>query len=332
MNNVIESGNYCVYAHTSPSGKKYVGQTGRKPEQRWGKNGINYLAKKNDKYIHSAFAKAILKYGWDNIEHEIIASNLTKEEADNFEKLLIEKLNTMNPKYGYNCKEGGSHGSLSEESKRKLSESTKGEKSHMYGKHLSEETKKKISNSRKGTLSSEETKRKISDATKGESNPFYGKQHTEESRKKMSESQKGLRMGASHFASRKVKQYNLQGNLIKVWDCMREAGRELRINYHNIYSCCQNNRRTAGKFIWRYFEDDITDEYLAWCNKVPLDINSKKCVAQYSLSGELVCVFESIAEAKSKTGIGAISLCCSGKRQTAGGFIWKYYEDIEIVA
>ena len=67
MSNVIENGNYCVYIHTSPSGKKYVGQTMRNPEQRWGKNGIQYLNKKKEKYTHPAFANAILKYGWDNI-------------------------------------------------------------------------------------------------------------------------------------------------------------------------------------------------------------------------------------------------------------------------
>ena len=29
MGNIIENGNYCVYVHTSPSGKMYVGQTGK---------------------------------------------------------------------------------------------------------------------------------------------------------------------------------------------------------------------------------------------------------------------------------------------------------------
>lgn len=45
MGNIIENGNYCVYIHTSPSGKMYVGQTGLKPEQRWGKDGSRYLSK-----------------------------------------------------------------------------------------------------------------------------------------------------------------------------------------------------------------------------------------------------------------------------------------------
>ena len=63
-----------------------------------GKDGSGYLIKKNDKYCQPAFASAILKYGWNNFEHEIVANNLTKEEADDFEKLLIKKLNTMKAK------------------------------------------------------------------------------------------------------------------------------------------------------------------------------------------------------------------------------------------
>ena len=121
MNDVIENGNYCVYVHTSPSGKRYVRQTKLKPERRWGKDGSYYLKKKdNGEYAQRFFAHAIIKYGWESFEHEIVASNLTKEEADNFEKLLIEKLNTMNHLYGYNLREGGSHGTLSEDSRKKI--------------------------------------------------------------------------------------------------------------------------------------------------------------------------------------------------------------------
>lgn len=139
MSNMIENGNYCVYVHISPSGKKYVGQTRTKPERRWGKNGSYYLhKKKNGEYAQPAFANAILKYGWENFDHEIIASNLTKEEANNFEKLLIEKLNTMNPKCGYNLREGGHNSHISEETRKKISESLKGKKQpeHVKKKRL----------------------------------------------------------------------------------------------------------------------------------------------------------------------------------------------------
>ena len=295
MGNMIENGNYCVYIHTSPSGKMYVGQTKLKPEERWGKNGSHYLKKKiNGDYIHPAFAHAILKYGWNNIEHEIVASSLTSEEADNFEKLLIEKMNTKNRKYGYNLKDGG-----------------------LGGGGFSEEIKKKISN-----------------ATKGENNPFYGKNHSEESLKKMSESHKGLNMGEAHFASKKVCQYDSLGSLINIWNCMNEAERELNISKGSIYNCCKGIQKKSGGFIWKYVDENITEEYIAWCNKLHSGGNQKKPIAQYSLNNKFICLFNSITEAGTNTGVdkGSISACCREKSKTAGGYIWKYYEDVEMMA
>lgn len=329
MSNIIKNGNYCVYAHTSPSGKMYIGLTGLKPEKRW-ENGKGYLSKtktKNGKYHQPAFAQAILKYGWNNFEHEVVARNLTKEEADNFEKLLIEKLNTTNPKYGYNIKEGGSNGGHSEETKRKLSEFNK-------GKHLSEEHKNKISESNKGKCLSEETKKKLSEANKGkntgEKNYLYGKHLSEETKRKISEANKGKLVGANNPHATKVNQYDLDGNIIKIWSSIVDASRELKMSKQSIYQCCSNcytNCKTAGGFIWRYSNDELTKEYIDSCNKRW----NEKSVAQYCLSGELICVFNNITEAELKTGVSHshISSCCRGDRKTAGGFIWKYYENNE---
>ena len=50
---------------------------------------------------------------------------------------------------------------------------------------------------------------------------------------------------------------------------------------------------------------------------------NRRSVNQYNLSGELVGVYESILEAKHKTGINP-NQCVSGHTKTAGGFFWKY--------
>lgn len=290
MGNIIENGNYCVYVHTSPSGKKYVGQTGVDPEKRWRNGGKGYLSKRDGGYSQPIFAHAILKYGWDNFEHEIIADNLTKEEADNFEKLLIEKLNTINSNYGYNLREGGSHGGLSEEtkkkigevqkgkimseeSKRKISQSLKGDKSPLYGTHPSKEARKRMSEAQKKRAIekgfSEEHRRKISEANKGENNWNFGGHLSEETKRKMSESRKGEKhfMYGKHHSEetkrkikesqkmRKIAQYNLQGELIRIWDCMHDIGRELGIAISNVQKCCKGKRKTSAGFIWKYYED-----------------------------------------------------------------------------
>lgn len=331
MGNVIENGNYCVYVHTSPSGKKYVGQTGKTPEDRW-RYGCGYLYKNEDgEYKQPAFARAILKYGWENIEHEIIASNLTKEEADNFEKLLIKELDTMNPKYGYNCKEGGSNCVLSEESRKKISDAHKGEKHHMFGKHHSEETKRKISESHKGLKMSEETRRKLSEYRRGENSPMYGKHHSEESRRKISENQKNKRIGADSPLAKKVVQYDLNGIVVKNWGCINDVRKEIGINISNIIKCCKRNPRykTVGGYIWRYAEDVLTEEEIVQCQNGRR--TGKVRIIQYTISGEFVCVFDSVTEAELKTGIPRkyILRCCRNERNHTGGFIWRYYDDIK---
>lgn len=94
---------YVVYSHTSPSNKKYIGITRQIPTKRWA-NGNGY---KNNKY----FSKAIEKYGWNNIKHEILFEGLSHDEACNKEIELIARYNTTNKDYGYNITKGG-EGSL----------------------------------------------------------------------------------------------------------------------------------------------------------------------------------------------------------------------------
>lgn len=93
-----------------------------------GENGCGYKTQ--------YFNRAIQKYGWNNIKHEIIANNLTHDEACAFEKRLINKLQSNNLKYGYNLTSGG--------------EGTCGisnykDKNPFYGKKHSQETKIKMS-------------------------------------------------------------------------------------------------------------------------------------------------------------------------------------------
>lgn len=73
---------------------------------------------------------------------------------------------------------------LSEEIKRRISETMKGRPAPNKGKTLSEETKQKMSDATKGKQKSEEHKRKLSEACRG-------KIISEETKQKMSKSQKG---------------------------------------------------------------------------------------------------------------------------------------------
>ena len=90
---------------------------------------------------------------------------------------------------GEKCYIFGKH--HSEETRKKISESNKGENNPMFGKHHSAETRKKLSEARKGKHHSEESRKKISEALNGKPAWNKGKQHSAEARKKMSEAQNG---------------------------------------------------------------------------------------------------------------------------------------------
>lgn len=93
---------WTVYEHITPSGKKYIGITGQVPKVRW-QNGHGY-----ERNPH--MWAAIQKYGWNNIEHKILFSGLTKKAADIYEIEFIAVCQTTDRKYGYNMQKGGRYG------------------------------------------------------------------------------------------------------------------------------------------------------------------------------------------------------------------------------
>lgn len=90
-----------IYCYTSPSGKKYIGQTKTTLKERAKSNGKGY---KGCKY----FYKAIQKYGFENFSVEILAEvplDIINEE----EKSYIFLYNTTDRNKGYNIDDGGTN-------------------------------------------------------------------------------------------------------------------------------------------------------------------------------------------------------------------------------
>ena len=131
---------YCVYMHICPNNKKYIGMT-KDIKARW-QYGNGYRD-------NIDFYESIKLYNWKNIEHLIIADSLTKEEAEELEEQLILEHKTYDSNYGYNKYIGNK---WTEERKNEYSEKFSGENAYWYGKTLSEEAKRKMSNSRSGEL------------------------------------------------------------------------------------------------------------------------------------------------------------------------------------
>lgn len=96
-----KSGKYSVYVHfMKPTGKRYVGCTGQKPQRRF-QNGIGY--EKNEPFFAD-----IKRYGWESVDTTIIAETDDFELAVSFENAAIERFDTLNPERGYNHWRSGS--------------------------------------------------------------------------------------------------------------------------------------------------------------------------------------------------------------------------------
>ena len=142
---------YCIYKHTTPNQKVYIGLTSLNPIYRWD-NGRGYKA-------CTYFYNAILKYGWDNIRHEILFTDLTKQQAELKEIELISQYKQLG--LSYNIKSGGkvNDGYIgykhSEDTRKKISKGGIGIK-------FSKQQLENMSKSHKGNKLSEEAKSKIS--------------------------------------------------------------------------------------------------------------------------------------------------------------------------
>lgn len=111
--------NFTVYMHINKqNGKRYIGITSGRPEDRW-QNGLGYRRNKH-------FDDAIKKYGWNGFCHIILYSNISKERACEIERRLIALYKTTDKTRGYNITNGGEHFYHTEESKKLMSKNRKG--------------------------------------------------------------------------------------------------------------------------------------------------------------------------------------------------------------
>jgi group I intron endonuclease len=232
-----------IYKLTSPSGKSYIGQS------------LNIDVRLHHYKLLMARSqiklyRALLKYGFENFSIEIlkiiedyVSRSKLKILLDGYEIYFIKKYDTINA--GYNIREGGSRGKLSSEAKNKISIANK-------DRVFSKEHRRRLSESHTGYIMPKSQKDLISIKSKL-------KGISPETREKMVKSRKGYKptketlakSSKSHIKD-KVLQLDLVGNLIKEWECVVYASRELGYSRSCIYDCCNNKRKVHKGFIWKY--------------------------------------------------------------------------------
>lgn len=205
---------YFVYKHTTPNGKVYIGITSVEPKRRW-QSGWGYRTQ--------LFYRAIQKYGWENIEHEVLYSGLSKAEAEQKEIELITAYRSNQKEYGYNVDNGGnSVGKLSDATKEKLRENHTGIK-------RTTETKEKLRHTHLKLWNSEEYRRNRATAYQ-------------------------MRREKNGYAAYKPGKPVVCVETNQTFARIKDASESMGICDECIRKCCNGLRRTAGGFHWEFVQ------------------------------------------------------------------------------
>lgn len=267
------------------NGKFYLGSSKNLSQRK-----KKHIYELNKGTHHSSYLQnAYNKYGAENFKFTII-EYVEENRLLEVEQQYLDELKPYLEDIGYNMSEKATNCVLTGQDHWTYGLPT--EKHHWYGKHHTEETKKKISESQKGELNhmygkrykiknprTEEWRRKQSKAHKGQISGFKGKQHTQEAKelmrqkaigrpvsdkvinkseewiKNISKGKKGKGMGKDNPNAVKVVQFDINGNKIKVFDTITQASELTNSNKGSIVSCCRGRYKTAGGFKWMYYED-----------------------------------------------------------------------------
>lgn len=290
MNNISPKKGYgYIYKYTSPSGKSYIGQTVQSLAQRAGHSGKNYRD-------CPLFYQAIKKYGFQNFDVEILAM-VPQEELDNAEIKYIEIFNTFNN--GYNKTTGG-----------QKNFTRKGKKVYQY-------------NSQNGYFIREwenanEVARYFNAPLNILENCLLNKVFTQYgycwSYLKMNKFPINERLVIPQEKS--VKQYNLQGELLKTYKSIAEAAKINNYERSAIKRCCRHELKQAYGYYWECDEILLEKKYN----------NTAKPIEKIDpKNNEIIEVFPSIsAAAKSlKKETSLIRRVLDKDNNTAYGFKWK---------
>lgn len=160
--------------------------------------------------------------------------------------------------------------------------------------------------------------------------------------------------GSGFIWAKEVYQIDLDGTIVAAFESKMEASRQTQqAGTSGIALSCRNlARRTSYGYYWCHAID-----YEAFCiafeqkklkqletARLRLELENQKAfeaeerarqklqkhsICQFNSREELIAEYSSIAEAEAKTGIAhsGISLCCSGKAPSAGGYYWCFLQD-----
>ena len=165
---------------------------------------------------------------------------------------------------------------------------------------------------------------------------------------RLKEERSKLMSGDNSLIGKKIIQYSLKGDFIKIWNSIKYAGNITGVSDGDIVCVCRGRQKTAGGYQWRYYEKDFTKKlpsYIPYKKPKGFGKNSPlkgkkrpkehtmgrwKPINQYDKKQNFIKSYKNIREAcsqfkgninKIESNIGG---CLRGKQKTAYGFVWEY--------
>lgn len=169
-----------------------------------------------------------------------------------------------------------------------------------------------------GAKHSEETKKKI-----GKSNT--GKKRTDESRGRLQIAKNGY----------SVIQIDLEGKILGRWKFAKEAAKQTGFYFSSISSSVHQYTKCNGTMFVKY-EKDIQlalqkNKEMCELQKINIKKSRSKPIYQIDMTThQVIKKWDSTRDVERKLGInsGNISQCSLGKLKSAGGYIWRYVDDL----
>ena len=280
----MNENSYCVYMHVNKTnGKKYIGITKNKPEERW-QNGYGYK--------RQAFYNAIQKYGWDNFDHLILFENISKEEACKNEIELISKYNSTDERYGYNISHGGEDG-----------HNELWNNEEYYNKQVKE---------RKERWKNEEFREHHADAMKIAMNKSSYKEKQSESTK--------YRWENGFFDEIHCKSI-ICLETGEIYKSITEASNTTNICRGDIGKCCLGQIKTANGYHWQYYNEKLKSKENR-INLIT-EIGNGKGIKVLCLETNVLYDSIKEASVDTGIDNSSIGKVIKGKKITAGGFHWE---------
>ena len=313
------------------NGKQYVGLSTKLVEE-----SVNYYGSGN------VIKSSVKKYGKENFKKEILEKTDSINNLKELEIYWISKMNTKHPN-GYNLTDGGD-GILNP-----TKETINKMRFKKVGTHLSKESIDKIKKNNPNSKTVEQIDRNTNKIISKYTSIGEASIITNVGRTQISSCINGKQKSAGGYIwksddviiEKNIKQivgeikifpvYQIDinnGEIINKFKSVRIAEKMTNTDRNKIIKCARNEISDTGGYKWIYIEKNTKDYYDFFINDgriknvLQIDINN----------GEIINKFKSVRDASNFIGIddGGISCCLNGKQKSAGGYFWKYNNDINL--